>query len=529
MHKKYDISTPVFIIGITLMVYANSIQNNFIIDDWRFIVTNDFIKSWHNIFTFFTPDYLKLSTFEIDLQRPVSTISLMIDYRIWGLDPRGYHLSNVILHIFNVIILFQLLKYLGFDNSIPAIGAVLFAVHPINTEAVNAINFREELLVTFFYLLSLLFFTKGLNSPVKKGLLSASIVAYSLALLSKEMAITLPITIFLTHVLLGKKIDKLLEEKWFYFCLSTITAMYLLFLIFLNYPLSKSFASLPDFMRYRYHLNVPTVIGIIGYYLKLCFFPLNLSIEHDFSRFSTIFEARVAVSGLLIISVIVTGLILLKRNYIYGLFALWFFITIIPVCNIFPINDPVAERYLYLPSIGPIILIALLIDFAHKCSARYVLLFLTWLIISFSFLTIQRNADWKNDYTLWKAAVEKNPMNPLAHSSFAKAAFSMGNADEALVELKKAEQLRPNAVTLSNINYNIGLIYKSKFMYDKALYALDKAVRLNPFNALAYVAMGKILRKEGKLSEANNAFRKALEIDPANKEVVREIRLFGGN
>lgn len=367
---------------------------------------------------------------------------------------------------------------------------------------------------------------RGVRSPFK-SLLLASIMAYFLALMSKEMALTLPIAVLFTHLSLEKKIDHILKEKWFYFCLSIITVIYLLGLIFLNYPLNKSFPGRVDLIRY--HLNLPIIIGILSYYLKLYLLPLNLSLEHEFSRYSTILEPKIAVLGLLITFFIFIGLILLKKNSTYGLFVLWFFITIVPVSNLAPLNDPVAERYLYLPSIGPITMLAILIDSACNRNKNYMFLLLIVLIAAFAVLTVQRNEAWKNDYTLWKDAVKKDPMNPLTHQSFAMATFSKGNMDEALVELKKAERLKPNAVTLSDIYYNIGLVYKAKIMYDKALDALDSATKLNPYNADAYIAMGKVFRKVGNTAEANGAFQKALMIDPSNKKVLREIRLFVTN
>lgn len=183
---------PIFLITtVSLVVYANTLKNGFLLDDDNFIIRSDYIKDWKNSFTIFTPQYRNVPARHVDLNRPVMTWSLIWDYALWGLNPFGYHLTNLLLHSLNVILLYFLGLLILQRQSIALLGAIIFAVHPIHTEAVNGINFREDLLVTVFYLLATITFIKGDRSkePLINKMLSLTF--FAAGLLSKETAITL--------------------------------------------------------------------------------------------------------------------------------------------------------------------------------------------------------------------------------------------------------------------------------------------------------------------------------------------------
>lgn len=145
---------PLLLCLLSTSVYINSLNHDFIWDDGKFTIQSSFIHHWENLFKILTSDYYKLSWREVDVNRPVMVASPIFDYVIWQLNPLGYHLTNILLHAANTVILLFTLRLLLPNTTAVILGAVIFAIHPIHTEAVNAINFREDLLVTFFFFLS---------------------------------------------------------------------------------------------------------------------------------------------------------------------------------------------------------------------------------------------------------------------------------------------------------------------------------------------------------------------------------------
>lgn len=487
------------IASIAVSVYANSLGNAFVFDDLAFIVKNDFIKDWNNLKIFFTSDYLKLTPSAADPQRPVMTISLILDYLVWGLNPKGFHLTNIILHAINSIAVLYLLHALTCGKLIVSVvTAVAFAIHPIHSEAVNCISFREDLLVTFFYLGAIILFLRGIRRPVgKKSFLAASAVFYLLSLLSKEMALTIPLAILLVHISTEKSLAVVVKEKWFYATLFAISIIYLAFLLFFIGSLEQSLRGMHGVGKFS--LNFPIISGILFYYLRLAIFPVNLNAAHDFPRYASFLEINALMSAAVIVAIFLIGLYFIKRRPLLSIFVCWFFITILPVSGIVPIIDPVAERYLYLPSIGPIALIGLMIGNIWRTrKSSYALAASIFLLILLVPLTFKRNEIWREDYSLWKDVVKRTPWNYLGHQSLAMAAYRKGNTDEAISALKEALELKPNAAISSEIYYDLGLIYRAKGMDALAIEALRNAASLNSNDIRIIYSLSAILKEQDR-------------------------------
>ena len=202
---------PLIIILISILLYLNTLPNTFVYDDAYVITENYFIKSWGNLPKLFTKDYLPLSG-ELSY-RPVVTLSYFLDYALWGLNPLGYHLTNVILHTINVFLFYTFIKIISKNLTFSALSALLFLSHPLLTETVNAVCYREDTLASIFFLLAFVYFIKiripfsGSGNPIQQTHTSLipsytiSCGSYCLALFSKEMAITLPILLVLFDLL----------------------------------------------------------------------------------------------------------------------------------------------------------------------------------------------------------------------------------------------------------------------------------------------------------------------------------------
>src|SRR3989339_1379258 len=341
----------ILLIAVPIIAYTNSLQNTFVYDDVFTITDNYFIRNWGNFPVFFTDDYFKYSG-EVTY-RPVVTFSYFIDYFLWHLNPVGYHLTNILLHAVNAILVYFLLYAITKHRILAFLTAILFALHPILPEAVNGISYREDLLATVFFLSSILLFIQSAirnpQSKIRNYLYPLSLFSYLLALCSKEVAITLPLIIFLLDWLLEDKsrIKKNTIEYYMGFILVSGFYLFLRFVWFHN-PIEKQLAY-PD---NSFLVNFLTMPKIFCSYIKLLFFPIHFNAEYIIAHTQTQFAATFILS---IIFLSVIGVITYRfYNHSKRLFffMLWFFVTLAPMMNIIPIANIMAERYLYLPSVG---------------------------------------------------------------------------------------------------------------------------------------------------------------------------------
>ena len=192
--------------ALAVITFLNSLENAFVYDDVFTITNNYFIRDWGNFPALFTNDYFNNSG-EVTY-RPVVTLSYFIDYSIWRLNPLGFHLANILLHTISTVLVYTLLSGIIKNSAVPFLTGILFAAHPILTEAINGISYREDLLAAVFFLSSILLFIQSAfrnpQSKIRNYLYPLSLFSYLLALCSKEMAITLPLFIFLYDIILTK-------------------------------------------------------------------------------------------------------------------------------------------------------------------------------------------------------------------------------------------------------------------------------------------------------------------------------------
>src|SRR3990170_5522256 len=198
-HPRLEKILPLIIILISILLYLNTLPNTFVYDDAYVITENYFIKSLGNLPKLFTKDYLPLSG-ELSY-RPVVTLTYFFDYAIWRQNPLGYHLTNVILHTINVFLFYLFIKSISRNSSLSILATLLFLSHPLLTETVNAVCYREDILVSVFFLLSFIYFAKIRAQKQTNARFiiyyTISCIAYCFALFSKEMAITLPLLLML--------------------------------------------------------------------------------------------------------------------------------------------------------------------------------------------------------------------------------------------------------------------------------------------------------------------------------------------
>lgn len=527
---KRHILPILVIVIVSIAIYTNTLKNSFVYDDEITIVNNTFIRDIGNLSKLFQKNYLNLSG--ETSYRPIVTITYFLDYVLFDLNPKGYHLTNVILHTFNGILLYIFLYLLikSFVNGtvIPTvpllIGSLLFVTHPVLTEAVNGISFREDLLVFSSYISSLILYLT-LRLENKKHLLQKinsnylyflSYFLYMLALFSKEMAVTLPMVILCWEWLRKKMLPQyIIVFKSYYlgYILITLIYLYIRFYLFRN-PFAESF---PEWWTIKVRLL--TLPLLVQSYIKLNIFPISLSAHYVFFPVKSLFSLSFFVPLVSIIAIIalIRNRYHLNKGIVFGF--LFFLITLIPVYNIIPIFNPFAERYLYLPIVGPIIMLTTVLQ--TKFTKGYLIHLLFILIIGiYSIGVINRNKVWKDNCLLWTDTVKKSPYSPRAFNGLGICYYEKGYFDDAIKSYYKALQLESND---AKTYYNLGLAYAKQNSLEKAIENFAKAIKLKSISPEVHMAMGHAYYAQVKFDEAAEEFRIATMQKPDYAEAYHDL------
>lgn len=492
--KKY---LPCLLILWAALVYINTLTNGFVFDDEVTIVNNVLIKSPANITKLFSYEYFTLSG-EASY-RPLVTFTYMIDYAVWGLTPAGYHLTNLLLHILSAYFLYLLLVNLWGERGFALTAAAVFSLTPVNTEAVNAVSFREDLLITPLCLLSLIIH-RCLQDPGISGLRGklfkyGAPLLYFLALLSKEMAITLPL---LALVMDYYKDRTLHFKKYTVYLIFTVLYLFIRFYVIINMEESPTGMDAVSMIIF-----IPSAIS---FYMRLFLFPINLAADY---------AGGVYVNPLFwFLPVLAVGLFFRSADSKINISIAWFFVSLIPVLNIAPLKHPMEERYLYFPSIGLSIFLAALAYRFHKTSLKTVSisLFLAAVFL-FSLLTFERNGVWESNYSLWTDTIKKMPASFAAHNNLGLHYEKDGRADDALMEYRTALKLNPGLAEARN---NIGLIYYRQGMLVEAEKEFKFAIKLKPGWSKGHANLGDVYSKEGRTEDALQEYQIALKLNPNN-------------
>ncbi|MBW7941412.1 MAG: hypothetical protein H3C64_03205, partial [Candidatus Kuenenia stuttgartiensis] len=346
---KWQVIPVAFMVIWSCIIFVNTLRNNFVYDDSVTIVNNHLIKNWDNFRTLFSFQYFMLSG-EISY-RPMVTFTYFLDYSLWGENPSGYHFTNLLFHIANVTVFYFFIKKITRIHSLAFISALLFATHPVITETVNSISYREDILAAFFYLMTFILFLKIDDGLKKKGAFylcySGSLTFYALSLFSKEMAVTLPVMLVIYTFFFPSKNNPFKEcvkkMKGVYIGYFLVTCCYLIiqFWVFKDVSINLSESGQSIFVMFK----------VLASYIKLLFLPFDLNADYvilpvlaDVVSFS--------ISVVLIIVLIIVLLRIGKGNKLFCFFAVWFFVTLSPVSNIIPLSNIMSERYMYIPLMG---------------------------------------------------------------------------------------------------------------------------------------------------------------------------------
>ncbi|MBU1887637.1 MAG: tetratricopeptide repeat protein [Candidatus Omnitrophica bacterium] len=515
-HFPHYLVAPLLIV-LGFLVYFNSLKGVFVFDDRALIIDNPFIKDFSYIKDIFTTHLFKGSGIYSNFYRPIQSLSFMIDYRIWGLNPLGYRLTSILIHSLNAVFVYFLVYLIFKKQSIALITSLLFCVHTVLSWPVNYIASRADLLLPFFFLAAILLYVLYKEGNRHGFLLYvSSILCFILSIMSKEIGLMLPLLLlFYNHCFPGewkKTKDKKPPNLILPFLIIAGIYMYIRATL-LNFSggqfLETTTGQLPLYIR------MLTTSKVLMIYIRLLLFPLGLHMEWDIQPASSFFEDEVFLS-VVALCIIAVFTYFLSRTSKAKFFAIgWFFITLLPSSNIIPLNYFMGEAWLYIPSIGFLSLIAMYLSELIKKSKPWsvtvicgLFLVITW----YSFLTIKRTDVWGNPVKLYTEVLKYSPDNTKARINLGTVLAEAGSYDDALQRYNEAAGLLPKD---SGVHSSLGSVYADKKMYDVALKEFKKAVELNPKDHVAHNNIGIIYRQKGDSKKAMEEYTKALELQHA--------------
>lgn len=521
-------------------IYSFNLNNELLWDDEEWIINNIFVHSFNYVREIFTENILAGYGLESNYYRPLLSLTFAVNYVIGKDSPLGYHLLSNFLHVMNGVLLYVLLLRILKNKTIALFSSLFFIVHPVNVEAVAYVSGRGDPLSAFFILLSLLAF---IYSQIKDGLklYFASLLFLVLALLSRENALITPGLIFLLSLFISKE-DNL--KSWIYNSLTKsmpffgISIFYfVLRLTVLNFENTLNFFSQGNAYTGSIYIRLLTFCHALLEYMKMIFVPLNLHMERTLPIKESLWQWPVPLAILLIIIIASLGYVLYRlkgfKNISFRLNVLswgWFFVALIPVSGIIPINAILYEHWLYLPIMGFSIflgwLISKLLTFLQKISKYYYFLVIIILIGYFSFLSyvsIQRNIIWGKQIEFYEDILKYNPKNTRVLNNLSNVYLGKG-------DIIKSEEILNQIVNqddsvFAQPFYNLANIYRDRKEINKAIELYKKAIEVDPRFPFPYQNLAVIYADKGMIVQAGEMLEKVKEIKPQDPRVYYNLAL----
>jgi tetratricopeptide (TPR) repeat protein len=427
-------------VGAVLVAYANAFGGDFQFDDYNVIVGNPAVHS--------------LSAWFADLRgiRPLLKLTYAVNW-ISGLGLFGFHLFNVAFHAANGVMVYLLLRRFGGASArggeprpyeVPALfAALLFALHPVQTEAVTYVSGRSMSLMAFFYLGSLLAYVRGRESASKAWLYVVSPVLFVLALLTKETAVTLPVAILLWEAAgrddRGNRVRSIFRAQAVHWGI--------LFAALVSLVLHPGYARFLSSNLGIRNLGDNLLIQIdgISYLLYQLVRPSRLNIDPTFAEVAG-WTWGLAGEALVLGSLLAAGIASLRRRPWLGFGVLWFFLHLLPTNSIIPRLDAANERHLYVAGIGLFFAAAVqLREWSLRLAAdrRIVRAGAAVLLVVLGLITVSRNHDYRSEIALWESSVRADPRNARAFNNLGHAYALAGESEKAGSAYREALRLNP--------------------------------------------------------------------------------------
>jgi len=492
--QNYRAYRLTFIGVLILAVYCNTFSHGFVWDDVDIFVDNPLFESFRNLPSFFVmEDSIDGPT---GYYRPLAYASFLIDRSIWGLNPLGFNITNLLLHIGTALALYLLVAELFKKERFAFVATLLFSLHPIANETVNFhAGGRNTLLCAFFTLLSLLFHARRRFFP--------AVACFALALFSKEFALLIP-AVFLYNDLCLSDTKPQFKGYAFY---GAVLAGYL---TLRSYAVAR-----PNFLAQLDFANLLLLSPrlVIDYLLHMVY-PLSLQTMYDIAPAERVRQMMPYILG---ISCIIAAILFLRKRKELLFATGWFFLFLAPVSGLLPTGlTAMADRYVYFSSMGFALALAYFICLAPK---KAVAVIVAPLCICYAGIDFQRNSFWKDQISLFTQMVKDVPELGVGYQNLGYLYYDQGDLDNAVKNLSIAYSKK-------GINPKMMLASASIFweaeQYDKAIFALNVKTQFEPGDLLTFFMMSKIYRDKGDRENEKRYHDMARRISPQVDEMVNQ-------
>ena len=500
---------PILVFTISLFIFLPTVGNDFVNwDDDRNFLDNPSYRglSFENLKWMFT-------TFHLGHYHPLTWLTLGLDYVLWGMNPGGYHFTNALLHaatswlVYLVVLrLLQMLR--GKEEPTPALlfsaalGALLFAIHPLRVESVAWASERRDVLSGLFYVGSVLLYLRGR--------LWASVGVFAAALLSKVMVASLPIVLLVLDVYpLRRKLNfSLLWSKIPYLGLALAAGLFALA------QQRTGVAGTFEDIEVEPLLRLTLSLYGLAFYVWKTVFPFSLAPQYVYTSHPHAFDSPLVAGSAAVVAVTIAALLLRKRWP--ALAAAWacYVVTLLPVLSIlrFDPQQYVADHHSYLATLGFAVLAAggflILLErpragLATACAAVVTLVLCE--------RTLGQTRVWENSVTLWTHTLNISPFSSLAHNNLGRVLADQGRTDKAVEQFRRAVEIQPN---YAHAHYNLGQLLMKQGEPAMAETHFRRAIEKEPRYAEAQTGLGNCLVRQNREAEAEENYRIALEVLP---------------
>lgn len=506
-----------------LLVYANSIctlvpfggVHLFAYDDNILVVHEPAVRSLspHNVVRIFT------STIT-GAYRPLRVLSYAVDYSLWGLNPVGFHLTNVLLHGVNCVLVCLLVRRLARNGAAAILAAALFAVHPALVESVACVSGRKDLLGTLFVLASFLSYTRAFQPGGDRRFYGLSLLFFLLGMGAKEVMVVLPAILIAYEICFsaGNRLRNILHRQ------PPFLLMAVGFLLVWRHFLAPGHGPVKE----RY--GMAFAVKGLGGYLRLLVLPVRLQVDYRAMAVPDTFLDWTVLASLVAVGVLgVAALLLLRKAPCLTLAVGWFFAAILPVSNlIIPIGANFSERFLYLPAVGGCMALGWALggllglagrDRRVEGIAAFLIAVLLFLLAA---QTVARNSVWQSDRTLWEDAVWKSPGSWAAQKGCGEVYLTCLKGYPfwwrfSLPHFQRSAAQSPQALAgLAQIE-----MFRGNWAEAERLATLHTTSQ--PGEAAVWAHLGEVYARQAKWSEAADYYRKATALSPWDAQFRRDL------
>ena len=544
------------IFSVVFAAYSTALSNGFVMDDFDLVVNNPNVKGLARLPRIFLTGYWDAMGVTGGLYRPLTIFSFFLEHTVAGINPLIYHLDNVLLHFLCSILCYLIFREIFKEGNAPFFAALIFAAHPVHTEAVAWVSGRAELLSAFLSLVSILLFIRRPGHGSGYAVLAPT--SYLLALLSKESAVVV-IPLLVVYVLLfhherysGRMRPlKALSGLYPYLAVSALYFALRAYALWGEMTPAGTNQTLYGLGAYDRFL---TMCQALYEYIRLGFLPFDFKAIYIFPPPASLIDMKVfsALLSVMLLVFAASGFIRVSRPLLFA--AAWFFIALIPVSNIIPIGVIMSERAMYMPSLGLCMILGHAFDNKRRIYAASLLVIvlavftagallrnpvwrdskaLTPTLLTMAREDIKRYPDYPSAY-LFCARVQANSCDcgPETEKSVREAAKRLGTDEpemhsmladvydkgkkpvEALREIRAAIKLDPQA----QYYYHAALILRELKDYDEEDRMLDAAIKANPNRECFFLTKGELLMEQGDDTDALKLFEHAEKLDPEDQD-----------